>query len=124
MQYAIYTGPTGPNPPATDPSEYQFAGTMSCINSSAVDLTAEPGWIIVFPPFQRTHVLTHAAGTLIRHMLSPPAEGGLGLRRCQWFCASLNEPSKKSAARLGFKPEGVLRNHRVLPPGKKGARGE
>ena len=52
MQYAIYTGPTGSDAPSTDPSEYQFAGTMSCINSSATDLTAEPGWIIVFPPFQ------------------------------------------------------------------------
>lgn len=57
-------------------------------------------------------------------MLNSPSEGGLGLRRCQWFCASLNEPSKKSALRLGFKYEGLLRNHRVLPPGKKGARGE
>jgi hypothetical protein len=73
---------------------------------------------------QRTHVLSHAAGLVIHRILDAESEGGLGLRRCQWFANSLNEPSKAAATRLGFKQDGLLRNHRVLGPGKAGANGE
>jgi hypothetical protein len=107
-------------------------------------MTAEPGCIIILPPFQvsaqggwpsavdldarltpfpshsqRTHVLTHAAGTLMHRILDSPALGGLGLRRCQWFTTTLNNPSKNAALRLGFDFEGTIRAHRVLPPSKE-----
>jgi hypothetical protein len=52
LQYAVYTDKPGSDTPATDPSEYEFAGTVSCINASADNLTAEPGWIIILPPYQ------------------------------------------------------------------------
>lgn len=52
MQYTIYTAEPGPDAHTMDPSEYKFAGTLSCINASDKDLTAEPGWIMVFPPYQ------------------------------------------------------------------------
>ena len=35
----------------------------------------------------------------------------LGYRRFEWKCDDLNAPSKKSALRLGFKYEGVFRQH-------------
>lgn len=54
----------------------------------------------------------------------PPEEGGLGLRRCQWKANSINLQSAKTAARMGFTTEGVLRALIVLPEGKKGVRGE
>jgi RimJ/RimL family protein N-acetyltransferase len=73
---------------------------------------------------QRTHVLSNAAGCVIHRILDPESEGGLGLRRCQWFANSLNEPSKAAAKRLGFEQDGILRNHRVLGPGKTGANGK
>lgn len=37
-------------------------------------------------------------------------QGGLGLRRLQWTAYDYNEASLRTAARLGFKEEGVLRN--------------
>jgi RimJ/RimL family protein N-acetyltransferase len=58
---------------------------------------------------------------VIHRILDSSSEGGLGLRRCQWFANSLNEPSKAAARRLGFKQDGLLRNHRVLGVGKDGA---
>jgi RimJ/RimL family protein N-acetyltransferase len=37
----------------------------------------------------------------------------LGYRRFEWKCDSLNEPSRKAAARLGFIYEGRFRNAMV-----------
>ncbi|GFZ47555.1 hypothetical protein JCM24511_05299 [Saitozyma sp. JCM 24511] len=81
-------------------------------------MSAEPGCIIILPPFQRTDVLTHAAGTLMHRILDSPALGGLGLRRSQ----TLTKPSKNAALRLGFEFEVIIRTHRVLPPSKEGVR--
>lgn len=63
---------------------------------------------------------THASGLLLRYMLNPPAEGGLGIRRMQWFANAANERSQAAAKRLGFRFEGILRWHRVLPHTKPG----
>jgi hypothetical protein len=38
----------------------------------------------------------------------------LGYRRFEWKCDSLNEPSRRAAARLGFRYEGRFRNHMVV----------
>ena len=73
---------------------------------------------------QRTHVLTHAAGLVMRRILDMPEQGGLGLRRCQWKTTSLNLPSQNAAKRLGYTPEGVLRAAQVLDLGKEGIRRE
>jgi RimJ/RimL family protein N-acetyltransferase len=37
----------------------------------------------------------------------------LGYRRVEWKCDSLNEPSRKAAARFGFTYEGRFRQHMV-----------
>ena len=37
----------------------------------------------------------------------------LGYRRFEWKCDSLNEPSRRAAARLGFVYEGRFRHHMV-----------
>jgi hypothetical protein len=101
-------------------------------------MVSELGYIQILKPFQvrtykvswakliskRTHVLSHAAGLMIHRILDADSEEGLGVRRCQWFANSLNEPSKAAAKRLGFQLDGVLRNHRVLGPGKAGASGK
>ncbi|WVQ85462.1 hypothetical protein IAT38_007627 [Cryptococcus sp. DSM 104549] len=121
MTYAIFTAPRNSTGPV-DPKDYVMAGVASLINSDVDGMTAELGWIMIFDQFQRTHVLTHTAGLLMHRILDMPAEGGLGLRRCQWFATSLNERSKAAALRLGFKVDGVLRAHRVLPKGKEGIR--
>ncbi|OCF73740.1 hypothetical protein I204_05584 [Kwoniella mangroviensis CBS 8886] len=121
LAYAIYTAPPGSDQ-VVDPDDYEFAGMISMINSDAANMTSEPGWICILEKYQRTHVLTHAAGLIIHRILDMPSEGGLGLRRCQWFTTTLNEKSKAAAHRLGFLLDGILRAHRVLPKGKKGVR--
>ncbi len=58
---------------------------------------------------QRTRAGTEAIHLLMRH-----AFHDLGYRRFEWKCDSLNEPSRRAAARLGFTPEGRFRNHMVV----------
>ncbi|EUC65703.1 GNAT family acetyltransferase, putative [Rhizoctonia solani AG-3 Rhs1AP] len=90
-------------------------GTLSYTNASRELSTIEPGFIIILPQFQRTHVNTHAVGLLMQYALDKPSDGGLGLRRCQWQAHASNLPSARAAERLGFKSEGTLRWHRALP---------
>jgi RimJ/RimL family protein N-acetyltransferase len=58
---------------------------------------------------QRTRAATEAIHLLMRH-----AFDDLGYRRFEWKCDSLNEPSRRAAARLGFTEEGRFRNHLVV----------
>ncbi|ORX37319.1 acyl-CoA N-acyltransferase [Kockovaella imperatae] len=121
LYHAIYSAPPGvdPTPPV---DEWKIAGFLGIINASAKDATAEPGFIIIFPKYQRTHVLTHAAGLAMHRILDPESEGGLGLRRCQWYTTVLNLKSQAAALRLGYKHEGIIRAQRVLLEGWQGSR--
>lgn len=47
------------------------------------------------------------------HLSMRHAFDDLGYRRFEWKCDSLNEPSRRAAARLGFTYEGRFRNHMV-----------
>ena len=123
MLFAIYTGPLDPDTPCTL-SEYTFAGAIALLESTKVHQQIEPGFIMILPPFQRTHVLTHTVGLILYYIFDLPQHGGMGLRRCQWTTTTLNLKSQAAAKRLGFKEEGVLRAQWILPEGKKGIRGE
>lgn len=68
--------------------------------------------------------MTHAVGLMMHRVLDSEADGGLGLRRCQWKCHSMNEKSKAAAVRLGFVPEGTIRAWVVVPPGRPSIHGE
>lgn len=57
---------------------------------------------------QRTRAATEAIHLSMRH-----AFDDLGYRRFEWKCDSLNEPSRRAAARLGFAYEGRFRHHMV-----------
>jgi RimJ/RimL family protein N-acetyltransferase len=57
---------------------------------------------------QRTRAATEAIHLLMRY-----AFDDLGYRRFEWKCDSLNEPSRRAAARLGFDYEGRFRHHMV-----------
>ena len=58
---------------------------------------------------QRTRAATEAIHLSMRH-----AFDDLGYRRFEWKCDSLNEPSRRAAARLGFTYEGRFRHHMVI----------
>jgi len=100
-----------------------FAGTIALINTSIPDLSTEVGVVVIFPDYQRTHVLSNAAGLLIQYCLNLPSDvaaPGIGYRRVQWLANSENVRSIQAAERLGFQKEGTIRWHRVLPEGKEG----
>lgn len=50
--HAVYTDPPGYDTHVTKTADYAFAGVMSFVNASYDDMTAEPGCIIILPPFQ------------------------------------------------------------------------
>ncbi|OJT15662.1 hypothetical protein TRAPUB_5490 [Trametes pubescens] len=108
-----------------------LAGLVGLINTSAQNLQMEPGWIMVFPNFQHTHVAKEMIAASLRYILQLPTQSppGLGFRRAQWIANALNKPSVGLAERMGFKREGTLRHIVVLPEentayGNKGRPGD
>ncbi|WP_328827532.1 GNAT family N-acetyltransferase [Nocardioides acrostichi] len=69
----------------------------------------EVGGVLFGRTLQRTTAATEAMHLLMRHCLDD-----LGYRRFEWKCDSLNEPSRRAAARLGFTYEGRFRQHLVV----------
>ena len=69
---------------------------------------AEVAAVIYARDLQRSRAATEATYLLMRY-----AFDGLGYRRFEWKCDSLNEPSRVAAERLGFTYEGRFRNHMV-----------
>jgi RimJ/RimL family protein N-acetyltransferase len=64
----------------------------------------EAGHLNFSPALQRT-----AAATEAMYLMLGRAFDELGYRRYEWKCDSLNEPSRRAAARLGFTYEGLFR---------------
>ncbi|KAJ3569665.1 hypothetical protein NP233_g4902 [Leucocoprinus birnbaumii] len=102
-----------------DGEEGAIAGHLAYMTSSAPNLATEIGYIIILPPFQRTHVTSNAVGLMMHYALDLPDRGGLGLRRVFWQANELNIPSRRLAERMGFRFEGILRWDRMLAPHKK-----
>lgn len=101
-------------PPSVVDSEGELAGMISYMAASAAHLSAEVGYIVILPPYQRTHVTTHAVGLLLHYALDSPEKGGLGLRRMQWLADPPNKASLSAAQRMGFQLEGILRWNKVV----------
>lgn len=64
----------------------------------------EVGHINFAPELQQTPSATEAMYLMMKNVFET-----LGYRRYEWKTDNLNEPSKKAAVRLGFKPEGIFR---------------
>ncbi|MBV8830147.1 MAG: GNAT family N-acetyltransferase, partial [Acidobacteriaceae bacterium] len=58
---------------------------------------------------QKTAAATEAMYLMARHAFE-----GLGYRRYEWKCDSVNEPSRQAALRLGFQLEGIFRQHMIV----------
>jgi RimJ/RimL family protein N-acetyltransferase len=67
--------------------------------------SAEVGGIVMGAALQRTTASTESMYLMMRHVFDD-----LGYRRYEWKCDSLNEPSRRAAARYGFSFEGTFRN--------------
>lgn len=68
----------------------------------------EVGHLAFSPRLQGTTAATEALYLMIRHAF------GLGYRRCEWKCNTLNVPSRRAAQRLGFAFEGVFRQATIM----------
>jgi RimJ/RimL family protein N-acetyltransferase len=84
-------------------------GMASFLRMDPQNGVIEIGHIWFAPALQRTRQATEAIYLLARH-----AFDDLGYRRLEWKCDSLNEPSRRAAARFGFNYEGVFRQHMVV----------
>lgn len=69
----------------------------------------EVGHLSYSPALQRTPVATEAMYLMMRR-----AFDDWGYRRYEWKCDNLNQPSVLAARRLGFRFEGLFRNHLVF----------
>ncbi|OJJ46437.1 hypothetical protein ASPZODRAFT_116956 [Penicilliopsis zonata CBS 506.65] len=102
-----------------DKKTQQVAGMVGLVSTNPVNAVTEIA-IVISPDFHRTYVSSNAVGLLLLYALDPPSKGGLGLRRVEWQCHADNEASRRTATRMGFELEGILRWHRVMPIGTEG----
>ena len=87
----------------------EAVGYQSLMRIDALHRVIEVGGILYTPPLQRTPGATEAQYLFARHVFED-----LGYRRYEWKCNDLNAPSKRAAERLGFKFEGVFRQHMIV----------
>lgn len=80
-------------------------GIASYLRLDHVNGSVEVGGIALSAELQRTTAATESMYLMARHVFDD-----LGYRRYEWKCDSLNEPSRRAAARLGFSYEGRFRN--------------
>jgi RimJ/RimL family protein N-acetyltransferase len=92
-------------PASTD----QAAGVASYLRIEPAHGVIEVGNIVFSPALQRTTAATEAMYLMARHVFED-----LGYRRYEWKCNALNQPSRRTALRLGFTLEGIFRQHMVV----------
>ena len=84
-------------------------GMVSFLNIASDMRRLELGHIWYSPDAQRSNVNTEAV-----YLMLCEAFDRLKYRRVEWKCDSLNERSRLAAMRLGFRFEGIFRQHMVV----------
>jgi RimJ/RimL family protein N-acetyltransferase len=87
-----------------DNATHRALGTMSLMRHDPANGAIEVGNVVFSRALQRTPISSEAQFLFMRYVFDE-----LGYRRYEWKCDSLNEPSRKSAERLGFTYEGTFR---------------
>ena len=87
----------------------QRIGMVSFLNIVFDMRRLELGHIWYSPDFQRSNVNTEAI-----YLMLCEAFDKLKYRRVEWKCDSLNERSRAAALRLGFRFEGIFRQHIIV----------
>ncbi|MDE0686493.1 MAG: GNAT family protein [Candidatus Poribacteria bacterium] len=87
----------------------QRVGMVSFLNIVSDMRRLELGHIWYSPDSQRSNVNTEAI-----YLMLCEAFDRLKYRRVEWKCDSLNERSRAAALRLGFKFEGLFRQHIIV----------
>jgi len=84
-------------------------GMVSYLNIVPEHRRLELGHIWYAPAVQRTVVNTESIYLMLRESFD-----GLGYRRVEWKCDALNKRSRAAALRLGFRFEGIFRQHMIV----------
>ena len=87
----------------------QRVGMVSFLNIVSDMRRLELGHIWYSPSSQRSNVNTESM-----YLMLCEAFDRLKYRRVEWKCDSLNERSRSAALRLGFKFEGIFRQHMII----------
>ena len=87
----------------------QRVGMVSFLNIVSDMRRLELGHLWYSPDSQRSNVNTEAI-----YLMLCEAFDRLKYRRVEWKCDSLNERSRSAALRLGFKFEGIFRQHIIV----------
>lgn len=87
----------------------EACGMASFMRADPANGAIEIGNIWFAPALQKTREATEAIYLLIRH-----AFDDLGVRRLEWKCDALNQPSRDAAKRFGFTFEGIFRQHFII----------
>lgn len=103
--------------PLADPLSYavidrqseRAVGVATLMEIRPANGVIEVGHIFFSPTLQRTPAASETIFLLGRH-----AFRDLGYRRFEWKCNNDNAASRRAAARYGFVPEGVFRQHMII----------
>lgn len=102
--------------PSRDPWFYAFVkrdtghalGMGAFMRADPVNGVIEIGHIWFTKELQHTREATEVIYLMMRHGFDD-----LGVRRFEWKCNALNEPSMRAAKRFGFTYEGTFRQHMI-----------
>jgi RimJ/RimL family protein N-acetyltransferase len=83
-------------------------GVATFMSNQPLHLKIELGGIWYSPLVQAAGYNTEATYLMLQHAF------GLGYRRVEWKCDSLNQRSRKAALRMGFRFEGIQEYHMVI----------
>lgn len=91
-----------------DPRDDRALGQLSLMSIVPDHGSIEIGHVAFGGRLQRTPLATEAVHLLMQEAFA------LGYRRLEWKCNAANARSKRAAERLGFRYEGLFRQHRVV----------
>lgn len=91
-----------------DKKNNAVVGTFALMRIDPKNRTIEMGAVIYSPQLKRSTIATEAQYLMMKYVFET-----LNYRRYEWKCDALNEPSIRSAKRLGFQLEGIFRNAMV-----------
>ncbi len=92
-----------------DKATGKIAGRQTFMRMDTANGVAEIGHIYWGPLVSRRPAATEALFLFARHIFDD-----LGYRRFEWKCNNENLPSKRAAARFGFRQEGVFHQHLIV----------
>jgi RimJ/RimL family protein N-acetyltransferase len=92
-----------------DQASHRAGGYAAYLRMEPKHRCIEVGAILFSPALQRTRGATEAMYLMARHVFED-----LGYRRYEWKCNALNQPSRRAALRLGFRFEGIFRQHMII----------